>query len=145
MNQAPEAGHGEDLRPSPITHRSALVLFAHGARDPQWAEPFRAISARVAAERKDLTVTLAFLELQPPSLADAITELAGSGHTTIHIAPLFMAQGGHLKQDVPRLLAEIHERRPALTIALLPALGDVPGLRDAIAGWLADAVPEIST
>lgn len=132
------------MRSSLITHRSALVLFAHGARDPEWAEPFRAIAVRVAASRKDLAVKLAFLELQPPSLADAVTELAGSGHTAIYIAPLFMAQGGHLKQDVPKLLAEIRTRQPALTIELLPALGDVPGLREAIAGWLADTVPETS-
>lgn len=127
-----------------INHRSALVLFAHGARDPEWAEPFRAIAVRVAASRKDLAVKLAFLELQPPSLADAITELAAAGHSTIHIAPLFMAQGGHLKKDVPALLAEIGGRQPALTIELLPAIGDVPSLRDAIAGWLAGAVPGAS-
>jgi sirohydrochlorin cobaltochelatase len=144
MNKNPETSHGADARSSPVTPRSALVLFAHGARDPQWAEPFRAIAASVTASRRDLTVKLAFLELQPPSLADAITELAAAGHGTIHIAPLFMAQGGHLKQDVPKLLAEIRKRQPALHIALLPALGDVPGLRDAVAGWLADAVPETS-
>ena len=124
-----------------ITHHSALVLFAHGARDPEWAEPFRAIAARVAADRKDLTVKLAFLELQTPSLTDAITELTAAGHTAIHIAPLFMAQGGHLKKDLPLLLDGIRGRQPALTITLLPAIGDVPGLRDAIAGWLAGAVP----
>ena len=129
------------MHSSLITHHSALVLFAHGARDPEWAEPFRAIAARVAADRKDLTVTLAFLELQTPSLADAIAGLAAAGHTTIHIAPLFMAQGGHLKKDVPILLAEIGRQQPALTITLLPAIGDVPGLRDAIAGWVVCTVP----
>ncbi len=124
-----------------MVQTAGLVLFAHGARDPEWAEPFRAIATRVAENRKDLAVKLAFLELQPPSLADAITELAAAGHTTIHIAPLFMAQGGHLKKDVPVLLAEIGKQQPALTIELLPAIGDVPGLRDAIAGWLAGAIP----
>lgn len=124
-----------------MAQTAGLVLFAHGARDPEWAEPFRAIASRVAASRKDLSVKLAFLELQAPSLADAISELAAAGHSTIHIAPLFMAQGGHLKKDVPALLAEIGKRQPALTIQLLPAIGDVPGLRDAIAGWLAGAVP----
>lgn len=141
MNENPEKSPGEGLRSSLTTPRSALVLFAHGARDPEWAEPFRAIAVRVSASRKDLAVKLAFLELQPPSLADAITELAATGHRAIHVAPLFMAQGGHLKKDVPALLAEIGKRQPALTIELLPAIGDVPGLRDAIAGWLAGAVP----
>lgn len=124
-----------------MTQGAGLVLFAHGARDPEWAEPFRAIADRVAASRPDLAVKLAFLELQPPSLDDAIAELAAAGHTAIHIAPLFMAQGGHLKKDLPVLLAQIGDRQPALTITLLPAIGDVSDLRDAIAGWLAGAVP----
>lgn len=144
MSENPETGKGAGLRSSLSTHRSALILFAHGARDPEWAEPFRAIAARVAAERKDLTVKLAFLEMQPPSLADVITELAAAGHGTIHIAPLFMAQGGHLKKDVPLLLDGIRKRQPGLILTLLPAIGDVPGLRDAIAGWLTGAVPGAS-
>lgn len=123
---------------------AGLVLFAHGARDPEWADPFRAIAARVAETRKDLAVTLAFLELQKPSLADAVRELAAAGHNTIHIAPLFMAQGGHLKKDVPLLLAGIGREQPGLIIQLLPAIGDVPGLREAIADWLADTVPGTS-
>ncbi len=123
---------------------AGLVLFAHGARDPEWAEPFRAIAARVAADRKDLAVRLAFLEMQTPSLSDAIAELAGAGHSNIHIAPLFMAQGGHLKKDVPLLLDDIRKRQPGLSLGLLPAIGDVPGLRDAIAGWLTGAVPGAS-
>jgi sirohydrochlorin cobaltochelatase len=128
-----------------VAQTAGLVLFAHGARDPEWAEPFRAIAARIATNRKDLAVKLAFLELQTPSLTDAITELAAAGHSTIHIAPLFMAQGGHLKKDVPILLAGIGSRYPALTIQLLPAIGEVPGLRDAIAGWVAETVPGATT
>ncbi|NBR30176.1 MAG: cobalamin biosynthesis protein CbiX, partial [Betaproteobacteria bacterium] len=50
----------------------ALVLFAHGARDPQWAEPFKRIQAAVRARRSGAVVELAFLELMQPVLADAI-------------------------------------------------------------------------
>jgi sirohydrochlorin cobaltochelatase len=121
--------------------QAGLVLFAHGARDPEWAEPFRAIAARVAADRSDLSVRLAFLEFQGPALPEAIGELVTSGHRSIHVAPLFMAQGGHLKNDVPKLLAEIRNRHPGLAIDLLPAIGDVPELRGAIAGWLSGSVP----
>ena len=119
----------------------ALVLFAHGARDPEWAEPFRAIATRVAADRGDLSVKLAFLEFQAPALPDTIAELVATGHRSIYVAPLFMAQGGHLKNDVPKLLAETRSRHPGLAIELLPAIGDVPGLRAAIASWLTGVVP----
>ena len=124
---------------------NGLILFAHGARDPEWAEPFRDISKRIAATRDDLTVRLAFLEFQTPTLADVIAELAASGHTSIHIAPLFMAQGGHLKNDVPKLLAEARSRHPALKLELLPAIGDIADLRQAIAEWVANAIPGAST
>ena len=127
-----------------MAQTSGLVLFAHGARDPEWAEPFRAIAERVAATRPDLAVRLAFLEFQKPTLADAITELVTAGHQRIRIAPLFMAQGGHLKKDVPILLDDIRARHPALQLELLPAIGDVAELRDAIAHWLIKAVAEIS-
>ena len=130
-----------ESRSALCTLHSALILFAHGARDPEWAEPFRAIAARVAGNRKDLAVRLAFLEFQTPTLADAIAELAAAGYPAIRIAPLFMAQGGHLKHDVPQLLDAIRMRQPALSIELLPAIGDVDCLRDAIAGWLIATVP----
>jgi sirohydrochlorin ferrochelatase len=28
---------------------TGLILFAHGARDPRWAEPFEAVAARMCA------------------------------------------------------------------------------------------------
>jgi sirohydrochlorin cobaltochelatase len=118
---------------------SALVLFAHGARDPQWATPFRAIQRKVAARRADLAVELAFLELMQPTLPDTLEKLAGAGCVSITIAPLFMAQGGHLKQDLPQLLDGVRERHPALTLTLLPAVGDVESILDAISGWLVGA------
>lgn len=124
-----------------MAQTSGLVLFAHGARDPEWAEPFRAIAARVAATRPDLSVKLAFLEFQEPALADAIAGLVADVHRSIRIAPLFMAQGGHLKNDVPKLLDDIRARHPALQLELLPAIGDVAELREAIAGWLISSVP----
>jgi sirohydrochlorin cobaltochelatase len=126
-----------------VTPTSGLVLFAHGARDPEWAEPFRAIAARVTATRPDLAVKLAFLEFQPPALSEAISELVDAGHRQIRIAPLFMAQGGPLKNDVPKLLDGIRARHPALQLELLPAIGDVAELRVAIADWLVKAAPEI--
>ena len=85
----------------------AIILFAHGARDPEWAQPFRKIKRALEAKRPGVTVELAFLELMEPALADAVAKLAGAGHPSITIAPLFMAQGGHLKNDLPKILDAI--------------------------------------
>ncbi len=125
-----------------MTQSAALLLFAHGARDPEWASPFRDIASQVAALRPDLAVKLAFLELQTPTLAEAISELVAEGHREIRVAPLFMAQGGHLKKDVPVLLDGIRSSHPGLRIELLQAIGDAPELRLAIAEWLVRSTPK---
>jgi len=121
--------------------RSALVLFAHGAREPAWAEPFKAVRDRVAASRADLSVEVAFLEIMSPGLGDCVDRLVATGHGRITVAPLFLAMGGHLKEDLPRLLQEIRSRHDELEISLLPPIGETPALLDAIAAWLVNAAP----
>ena len=120
---------------------SALVLFAHGARDAQWSDPFRAIRQAVATRRPDLTVELAFLELMRPALGDCVAKLVKDGHTRITVAPLFLAQGGHLKKDLPRMLKDLSVRHAAAEITVLPPIGEVTELLDAISEWLVGSAP----
>ena len=121
------------------TDKHAIVLFAHGARDPQWALPFRKIQRAIKARRPGIAVELAFLEITEPSLDQTVAKLVAAGRKHITIAPLFMAQGGHLKQDLPKLLAAIRGEHPGAQIALLPAIGDVDAILDAISDWLVAA------
>jgi sirohydrochlorin cobaltochelatase len=120
---------------------SALVLFAHGARDAQWSEPFRAIRQAVAQRRPDLTVELAFLEIMQPTLGDCIARLVAGGHARITVAPLFLAQGGHLKKDLPRLLKDVSAKHPAANIEVLAPIGEVTELLNAISEWLVNSTP----
>ncbi|MDB5812865.1 MAG: cobalamin biosynthesis protein CbiX [Betaproteobacteria bacterium] len=117
----------------------AIVLFAHGARDPAWARPFERIKDLLEKKRPGATVELAFLELMEPPLAETVENLARAGHKAITIAPLFMAQGGHLKNDLPKILAALRAEHPATTITLLPAVGDVDSILASIADWLVGA------
>jgi sirohydrochlorin cobaltochelatase len=113
-----------------------IVLFAHGARDPQWAEPFTAIRERVRAARPEYPIEIAYLELMPPTLEEAIASVIAEGASAVTVFPLFMAQGGHLKQDLPRILEAIRAGHPHIPIALEPPLGDAPEILDAIAAWI---------
>ena len=113
-----------------------IVLFAHGARDPEWAEPFQDIRRRVRARRPEYPIELAFLELMSPTLEEAIDALAAEGASAITVFPLFMAQGDHLKQDLPKILEAIRATHPHVPICLESALGEVPEVLDAIAAWI---------
>ena len=117
-----------------------IVLFAHGARDPEWALPFEAIRDAVRTQRPEYPIELAYLEMMSPALEEAVDSLASQGASAITVFPLFMAQGGHLKQDLPRILDAVRATRPNLPIALQTAIGDAPELLDAISGWILSRV-----
>ena len=118
----------------------AVILLAHGARDPRWAEPFHRVTAAVRAAAPDLPVLLAFLELMSPDLATAARSLAEEGATRIRIVPLFFGQGGHLRNDVPAMVADIAASLPEVALELARAAGDDDRVVDALAAFcLAEA------
>ncbi len=121
----------------------AVILFGHGARDPAWADPMRRLRARMLAETPGARVELAFLEMMTPALGDAIDMLAVAGHSPLVIVPLFLAQSGHVKRDVPALIAAARERHPGTGIVLAPAVGEAGSVLEAMAAYaracLADA------
>lgn len=112
---------------------TGLVLFAHGARDPRWAEPFEAIAAAVRARAPDISVRLAYLELMAPDLAAAADALVAEGCTRIDVLPLFLGTGGHLRRDLPPLVADLQVRHPGVSFRLHGAAGEAPALIAAMA------------
>jgi len=113
-----------------------IVLFAHGARDPEWARPFEAIRDRIRATRPECPIELAYLELMTPNLEQAIDSLIARGASAITVFPIFMAQGGHLRQDLPKILGAIRTSHPHVPIALETSVGEVPEIVHAIAAWV---------
>jgi sirohydrochlorin cobaltochelatase len=102
----------------------AIVLLAHGARDPRWAEPFEAVAARVRLAAPASRVALAFLELMTPSLGDAVAGLVAAGATRVDVVPLFLGSGGHLRQDLPPLVAALRAAHPGVAMHLHAAIGE---------------------
>ena len=102
----------------------AIVLFAHGAREPRWAEPFEAVAAAVRAAAPETRVALAFLELMTPTLAVAAADLVRAGATRIDIVPLFLGTGGHLRRDLPPLVAALGAAHPGVDVRLHAAIGE---------------------
>ena len=92
--------------------KTALILFAHGARDPEWANPMRRVQAAVQARQPGVPVELAFLEFMAPTLSESIAGLLAGGVRKIVVMPMFIARGGHLKRDLPEMLAALRVAHP---------------------------------
>lgn len=125
--------------------RRGLLLFAHGARDPRWALPFEAVAARVQAQavaRGDtVEVALAYLEFMSPDLVGAGACLAAAGCTTVEVVPLFLGAGGHVRKDLPALMAQLQALHPAVAWLLRPAIGESPAVVEAMASVALGTTP----
>jgi sirohydrochlorin cobaltochelatase len=115
----------------------AVILFAHGARAPNWARALDALAAAVRARLPNRHVACAFLELQPPTLDVALEQARAAGCAHIDVLPVFWAGGGHVLDDLPPLLDAFHARHPQVAVTLLPVLSELPGLMDFIANAVA--------
>ncbi|CAG9176021.1 hypothetical protein LMG23992_03078 [Cupriavidus laharis] len=121
--------------------RQALVLFAHGARDARWREPFDRLAQKLSAALPGTPVRLAFLELMSPQLPDALGELAAAGIGEVTVVPVFFGQGGHLRRDLPALVDTCRQQYPALSIRCAAAVGEADSVLDAIAAYCVAALP----
>ena len=117
---------------------SAVILFAHGAREPEWARPFEQVRDRLRAE--GLRVELAYLEIMGPSLEDTARVLAAEGAKTVSVVPLFLGQGKHLKRELPGMIAALKRNHVGVDFRVTPALGDDPEILSAITAWVKRAV-----
>jgi sirohydrochlorin cobaltochelatase len=119
---------------------TALILFAHGARDPEWAEPMRRVQAAIRRQQPDVPVELAFLEFMAPTLPDCIAALVAAGAQKIVVMPMFIARGGHLKRDVPELLEKLRSAHPEVQFSL----GGVIGEQEVVVQAMAAAAIEVA-
>lgn len=119
------------------TPSTGVLLFAHGARDPNWSLPFEDVARRVRAQRPDTRVELAFLEFMTPDIATAGRQLAEAGCTHVTVVPLFLGAGGHVRRDLPALLAGLEASFPAVRFTLTPAVGELDPVIDAMASTAA--------
>jgi len=110
--------------------KEGLVLVAHGSRDPEWSRPFERIAASLAQKLPAVSVGLAYLE-HGPSLDEIVAALIAKGVGSIRVVPVFLGQGGHVKDDLPRLVSQ--SARPGLKLSLEQPIGEQPAVVEAIA------------
>ena len=97
---------------------SALLLMAHGT-------PLEAANASIFEVAEDARrksayrrVSVSFMELNTPSIADASDTLVVEGVGTIVAVPYFLHLGEHVAKDLPAAIEQARERHPGVTFHL---------------------------
>ena len=113
--------------------RRAIILFAHGSRDPLWHLPIEAVAAAIRARDSDALVGCAYLELSTPDLAQCATDLIAAGARQLRVFPLFLGVGKHAREDLPQLVAQLRAAHPDVKVELMAAAGEHPLLTSLMA------------
>ncbi|MCX4991095.1 sirohydrochlorin chelatase [Streptomyces sp. NBC_00568] len=116
-------------RPAP----PALVLVAHGSRDPRALATVRTLIERVRELRPQLPVRLGHIELNEPLLRDTLTSLAGLQDAVL--VPLLLGRGYHVRRDIPETAAAV----PGLRTRVAAPLGPHPLLVETLRARLVEA------
>ena len=102
----------------------AVIVFAHGSRDPLWRQPVQAVAQAIAARDPSCTVRCAYLELCTPDLPSTIAAMAAQGITQVGIVPMFLGTGRHAREDLPRMVEELSQAFPQMRLHLSPPIGE---------------------
>ncbi|HET9379966.1 MAG TPA: sirohydrochlorin chelatase [Streptomyces sp.] len=123
-----------------MTTPPALLIAGHGTRDEAGAEAFRAFVRELGRRHPGLPVAGGFIELSPPPLADAVTELVERGVRRFAAVPLMLVSAGHAKGDIPAALAREKQRHPGVSYAYGRPLGPHPALLSVLERRLDEAL-----
>ncbi|GAA3772286.1 sirohydrochlorin chelatase [Streptomyces chiangmaiensis] len=116
-------------RPTP----PALVLVAHGSRDPRALSTVRTLVERVRELRPLLPVRLGHIELNEPFLPDTLADL---GDSRAVLVPLLLGRGHHVKRDIPEAAAAARaDTRVAAPLGPHPLLVETLYARLVESGW----------
>jgi sirohydrochlorin ferrochelatase len=87
-----------------VTEDPVLVACAHGTRNPTGRRLVAELALAARHGRPGLTTTAAFVDVQPPTVADVVAELAGSGRAAV-VVPLLLSGGYHVHVDIARAVS----------------------------------------
>ncbi|WP_405908679.1 MULTISPECIES: sirohydrochlorin chelatase [unclassified Streptomyces] len=123
-------------RPAP----PALVLVAHGSRDPRTLNTVRSLIERIRELRPHLAVHLGHIELNEPLLPDTLASLQSTRSTRTGeavLVPLLLSRGYHVKRDIPEAAAAAAPLRTRVAAPLgpHPLLVETLYARLVEAGW----------
>jgi sirohydrochlorin ferrochelatase len=81
-----------------------LVACAHGTRSPAGRRLIAELALAARELRPGLVTTAAFVDVQPPTVADVVAELAAAARPAV-VVPLLLSGGYHVHVDIAQAVA----------------------------------------
>jgi len=94
-----------------------ILVLGHGSRLPYNKEIVDGVAQILANDHPDAIVHAAFMNMSPPTVKEGIESFADTDVDRIVVSPIFLAQGVHTIEDIPRILG-LPEGQTKKTISL---------------------------
>lgn len=106
------AEHVRGQSPVPDNQDYAIVLAAHGSRNPASATQFEELVKVIKAMEPNRTITHGFLEFNTPTIDEAAREAIEAGAKEIVLVPGVLLAATHAKNDLPTELNTLRQEFP---------------------------------
>ncbi|MDP3066660.1 MAG: sirohydrochlorin nickelochelatase [Methanobacteriaceae archaeon] len=84
-------------------NKIGVLLVGHGSRLPYGKDVISEL-AEIYRQKTEYPVEIGFMNMSKPSIPSSINKLAERGVEKIVVTPVFLADGVHTTQDIPRIL-----------------------------------------
>ena len=116
-----------------VSSATSVVLMAHGTPCPRANIYIERVAERVRQARDYGRVSVAYMECNEPTIAEAIDGAVEAGAKCILATPYFLQLGAHVQEDLPEEVRTVKVRHPEVNIILTQHLGFDSLLMDVIA------------
>ena len=100
--------------------KKTCIFLLHGSRRPRKGE-IESIISKVNLPSY-FEKHIAYLELQEPAFSDCLSACEDSHE--VHILPLFVLEGRHVREDIPEITEELEQKAPEKKFIVHPHIGE---------------------
>jgi sirohydrochlorin ferrochelatase len=113
--------------------KQALLVMVHGSPRPIANNDMFAVVDVIRERGVYPIVEVGFMEINEPSIPDAIERCVAQGAERVLAVPYFLHTGNHVTDDLPTLLEAAQARYPQVEFLMGDYLGHDPLLADVVA------------
>ncbi|MBI5787393.1 MAG: CbiX/SirB N-terminal domain-containing protein [Candidatus Schekmanbacteria bacterium] len=101
-----------------------VIVLGHGSQAAPANKSLQCIVQQLIRENAGMPIEPAFLQFAEPTLSQSAASLAAQKVNKIIIMPLFLCNGNHVTQDIPKLAAEEAAKYPQIEFVTAASLAD---------------------
>lgn len=120
--------------------KTALLLIAHGSRNPEANDDLRYLADQLRQQGYSL-VEPSFLELAEPDIVEGGRRCVAGGAEQVILVPYFLSAGVHVRRDLNAARHQLAETFPDKQFILAQPLGRHPLLLQVVLNRVREAMP----